>query len=80
MEISPAVPTHLKSLYNKKFYENKTVTHPEITNGIQKVEIYSDEPMGEIINVTAVNEVVLPSQVDPTSQEKPKVRIGLDIS
>jgi hypothetical protein len=43
MEISPAIPTKFKALYNSKFHDIQDVSHPEVTNGIQKVSIYKEE-------------------------------------
>jgi hypothetical protein len=42
MEISPAIPTKFKQLYNSKFHDIQDVSHPEVTNGIQKVTIYKE--------------------------------------
>jgi hypothetical protein len=42
MEISPAIPTKFKVLYNSKFHDIQGISHPEVTNGIQKVSIYKE--------------------------------------
>ena len=42
MEISPAIPAKFKQLYNSKFHDIQDVSHPEVTNGIQKVTIYKE--------------------------------------
>jgi len=45
MEISPAIPTKFKQLYNSKFHDIQDISHPEVTNGIQKVNIYKEIPV-----------------------------------
>lgn len=39
LEISPAVPEFLKERYRQRFGKITDVAHPEITNGIHKVDI-----------------------------------------
>jgi hypothetical protein len=74
LEISPAVPTHLKKLYNEKFHDDKDVSHPEITNGIQKIEIYNSPDT--FVNETVIDEVRLPNtMVDTTNHSRIKVNI-----
>lgn len=43
LETSPAVPVHIIQKYNEKFKDAKDVAHPEITNGIHKIEINTEE-------------------------------------
>ena len=77
LEISPAVPTHLKKLYNEKFHDDKDVTHPEITNGIQKIEIYNQIELLPS-EITTVQEVELPNQ-STQSPINQRIRIGLEV-
>lgn len=39
LETSPLVPEHLIEAYRHKFKDEKDVAHPEITNGIPKIEV-----------------------------------------
>lgn len=43
LETSPAVPVHIIQKYNAKFKDAKDVAHPEITNGIHKIEINTED-------------------------------------
>lgn len=43
LETSPAVPEHIIQKYKQKFKDDQGVAHPEITNGIPKVEINTDD-------------------------------------
>lgn len=56
LETSPAVPEHIIEKYKLKFKHETDVAHPEITNGIPKVEINTDEeiPKQEIITPVQV--------------------------
>lgn len=39
LETSPAIPVHIIQRYNSKFRDANDVAHPEITNGIHKIEV-----------------------------------------
>lgn len=39
LETSPAIPVHIIQRYNAKFRDATDVAHPEITNGIHKIEV-----------------------------------------
>lgn len=39
LETSPAIPVHIIQKYNIKFRDATDVAHPEITNGVHKIEI-----------------------------------------
>jgi len=43
LETSPAIPPHIISEYKVKFHTNKDITHPEMTTGVIKLNIYRDE-------------------------------------
>jgi hypothetical protein len=78
LEISPAVPPHLKKLYNEKFHNDNDVSHPEITNGIQKIEIYNPPETPQHTN-TIVHEIQLPNVAEESPAAR-RVKIGLDVN
>lgn len=66
LETSPAVPEHIIEKYKMKFKHEIEVAHPEITNGIPKIEINTDD-------TTKKEEVAIPVPVKTESG----IKIGL---
>jgi hypothetical protein len=64
LETSPAVPRHIINKYKETFKNSTDISHPEITNGIHKLEINT-------VDDTVVNVPVL--------QEKSGVKISLSV-
>lgn len=60
-EISPAVPPDIIKKFNEKFEDHPEITKPEITNGLEKVEIYK------------IEETIGPDKVKVAFEEPPKV-------
>lgn len=54
LETSPSVPESIIAKYKMKFKDETDVAHPEITNGIPKVEINTDDEAKEVIIPVAV--------------------------
>lgn len=48
LETSPAVPEHIIRRYRERFGSETDVAHPEITNGIPRVEINTDDYLKEV--------------------------------
>ena len=49
LETSPAVPTHIIKQYRERFMNpDEDVAHPEITNGIPKIHINTDDYMKQV--------------------------------
>ena len=42
-EICPAIPPDVIVSFNKKFHDEPGITKPEITNGLEKIEIFKEE-------------------------------------
>lgn len=68
LETSPAVPEHIIEKYKSKFKHETEVAHPEITNGIPKVEINTTD--------TSKNDVMVPVAV---KTESGGIRIGFEV-
>jgi hypothetical protein len=68
LETSPPVPEHVIEKYKQKFKDDKDIAHPEITNGIPRVEINDAEPQQE-------QQVSIPVQVKTTSG----IKIGFEV-
>lgn len=66
LETSPAVPEHIIEKYKLKFKDETDVSHPEITNGIPKIEINTAD-------TTKKEEVAIPVPVKTESG----IKIGL---
>ena len=62
LETSPAVPRHIINKYKETFKNSTDVSHPEITNGIHKLEINT-------VDDTVVNV--------PVIQEKSNIKVSL---
>lgn len=43
LETSPAIPPHIIAEYKVKFHINNDITHPEVTTGVIKLNIYREE-------------------------------------
>jgi len=68
LETSPSVPEHIIEKYKMKFKHETDVAHPEITNGIPKVEINTAD--------TSKNDVMIPVAM---KTETGGVRIGFEV-
>lgn len=70
LETSPAVPESIILKYNTKFNKIADVAHPEITNGVHKVEINH--------HTTAQEDTPMVPKLTEISQQK-SIKIGLEV-
>lgn len=70
LETSPAVPEHIITKYKQKFKHEVDVAHPEITNGIPKVEINTDDGV--------TRQQPAPTPV-PVKTETGAIKIGIEL-
>ena len=68
LETSPSVPEHIVDKYKIKFKHETDVAHPEITNGIPKVEINTDV-------IYTPKEVIIPVAVKTNAG----VKVGFEV-
>ena len=47
-EISPLIPADIIELFKKNFEKNKDISKPEEANGLEKITIYTENPMRKI--------------------------------
>jgi len=64
-ELSPVVPPETIAEFNKHFHKVAGIKKPEVTNGLEKIEIYSDE--------------ALPVVIPPASPLEPEARIKVSV-
>lgn len=65
-ELSPVVPPDTIAEFNKHFYTVSGIKKPEVTNGLEKIEIYSDEAIPVLIPGSEAETRIKVSVVDPT--------------
>jgi hypothetical protein len=60
-ETSPQIPDPIIVLFNKNFHDQKNVSKPEITNGLDPIQVYVEHEAGSMSPVSKVNVKVLDS-------------------
>ena len=84
-ETSPQIPEPIIDLFNKNFHDQKNVSKPEITNGLDPIHVYvehasdSMSPMSrvnvKVIDSTGVEIPVKPPMESPPPTPLPKISI-----
>jgi hypothetical protein len=60
-EICPAIPPDIIKEFNKRFHDDPDITKPEITNGLEKIEIFKPDVV-EVKKEESVKIAVLPER------------------
>jgi len=60
-ETSPQIPEPIIALFNKNFHDQKNVSKPEITNGLDPIQVYVEHVSDSMSPVSKVNVKVLDS-------------------
>ena len=79
-ELSPLIPPSIIKLFNTKFSQEKEISQPEETNGLEKITVYSKPVIDKIVQTAAEKEEEIEMPVSPsivlevvdTSVKKPK--------
>jgi hypothetical protein len=83
-ETSPQIPEPIIELFNKNFHDQKNVSKPEITNGLDPIHVYVEHseslsPMSKVnvkvIDSTGVEIPVKPPMESPPPTPLPKISI-----
>ena len=54
-EISPLIPPDIIDAFKKNFDKYKDISKPEEANGLEKIEIYTENPMRKIDSFSSIN-------------------------
>jgi hypothetical protein len=78
-ETSPQIPEAIIAVFNEKFHDQKNVSKPEITNGLDPIHVYVENseqftPKGPVVKVfDAVGTQVVPEALRPNSPPTPMI-------
>ena len=68
-EIAPPIPVHIIRAFKVKYQKNEDVSRPQITNGLEKIDIYRPPP--ELKRTSVILEPIVPV-VEPPPSAIPK--------
>jgi hypothetical protein len=68
-EIAPPIPIRVVRAFKAKYSEDKDISRPQITNGLEKIEVYSPPP--ELKRTSVILEPIVPVLEIKESKAKP---------